>query len=348
MGDGATFGRSSAGLVADRERDPHAPHVDASRKSAGQFLVSAGLRPIKTAVKAILRAAVYSRLKTLPLSEPTALWWANQFKQWPAIFDDAKTRRLVRLDHDVLMEVGIVDVIERNLRVHGVWDHPVKTALESLLRPGDEFLDLGANIGYFTLMASRLVGDTGRVVAVEPSIRALRKLTHHIWLNKCTNVMLISCAAGSEWSSGRIGWATESNIGGSAVVATAADAYTRTEPIWVAPIDDVLRGIELTPTVIKIDLEGYELAALQGAERLLKQRPWIVCEVTERLLAKFGASVFQLVQFLSEHGYCPCELAGVPHSLRRIPIAELSDPQSQCDVVFVPSERMDLAQHASR
>ncbi|MBS0205671.1 MAG: FkbM family methyltransferase [Planctomycetes bacterium] len=234
------------------------------------------------------------------------------------------------------MDIGIVDAIERELWVGGEWDTNVKNALFATLRKGDAFLDLGANIGYFSLLASKIVGDSGTVVSVEPSIRALRKLTHHLWLNHCRNVVVLSCAAGDCWKQVAMGLANESNIGGSALL-TAGAVTQRTEPVMLAPVDDLLESVDFRLRMIKVDLEGFELAALRGCRRLIaKHRPFIVCEVTEKFLAKYGDSAKKLVEFFRDLDYEVRSLYGKNFEL--VDTDQLSDLTRQFDVLFSPRE----------
>ena len=244
---------------------------------------------------------------------------------------------MVTLPHDVQMQVGLVDHIERQLWLHKEWDRPVQTVLESLLKPGDTYCDLGANIGYFTLMASRLVGPGGCVIAVEPSTRALRKLTSHLWLNRCHNVLLMSCAVGDVRGYSALQLATESNIGGSGVATE--QSIEAMERIWIVPLDELLHGGIAAPKLIKLDLEGYELRALQGAIRTIEAaRPWIICEVTERLLTKFEGTTGQLFELLLQRGYQPHvsrlrddKLCWNPTTAAECTVA------AQEDVLFVPA-----------
>jgi hypothetical protein len=102
--------------------------------------------------------------------------------------------------------------IERQLLTTGIWAPPVNGVLDAYLAPGGTFVDVGANIGYFTLVGSLLVGDRGTVIAVEPSTRDLRKLTHHLTLNPCANVTVLSVGAGEADGLQELSWATETNI----------------------------------------------------------------------------------------------------------------------------------------
>ncbi len=294
------------------------------------------LRTLKNFGKLLVRSGIKFRLNTFPVTEEGAEWWADQIKRWPAVLGNGTICRRIQLDRQIRMDVGLVDVIERNLWVNGIWDQPIKDLMTAVLRPGDHFLDLGANIGYFTLLASQLVGPAGTVVAVEPSIRALRKLTNHVWLNECSNVLVVSCAAGEEHCQTRISLATESNIGGSSL-ANGSSPPQRSEPVWVAPIDELLGG-QFHPKLIKIDVEGYELAALRGVRGLLEaDRPWIVCEITEGFLRRFGHSATELVSYLNDLGYQPYSLESL-QAFTQISPDELSDPDRQFNVVFIHAD----------
>ncbi|MCA9051195.1 MAG: FkbM family methyltransferase, partial [Planctomycetaceae bacterium] len=164
------------------------------------------------------------------------------------------------------MNLGIVDVIERTLLTTGQWDPIVEHVLRSCLKRGDTFLDVGANIGYFSLLASQLIGDEGWVVSFEPSARALSKLTRHLCLNQCDNVTVCSQAMGQSSGTAVLNWAPSSNIGGS-TLNRARPSQGYSERVAVRALDDVCREMDLVPSVIKLDVEGFELFALRGAEQ---------------------------------------------------------------------------------
>lgn len=170
------------------------------------------LKPFAPLVKRFIKKSIYFRLRTLPLSYQQAEWWANICKQWPAIFNEPfKCKK--KLPSGMLMELGIVDIHHRILLTQGKYEVEVEKLLRYYLKKGDVFLDIGANIGYFTLIASGIVGDSGKVVACEPSKRALARLTANLCINQCSNVILFSIGSGEISSIQTLFLASEGNIG---------------------------------------------------------------------------------------------------------------------------------------
>ena len=84
------------------------------------------------------------------------------------------------------MQVRPIDFIENRICFFGVYEPNVTTVFQSSVRTGDIVLDIGANIGYYTLLASKLVGPTGKVYAVEPSQINRLRLQHNLQLNNVT------------------------------------------------------------------------------------------------------------------------------------------------------------------
>jgi ubiquinone/menaquinone biosynthesis C-methylase UbiE len=87
------------------------------------------------------------------------------------------------------------DVIQRNIYAFGVWEPEITRWLEGFLRPGDFVLDVGANTGYFSLQASKLVGPKGQVVAIEPVPSINAAMTRNLEANNCSNVRLLNLVA---------------------------------------------------------------------------------------------------------------------------------------------------------
>jgi FkbM family methyltransferase len=130
------------------------------------------------------------------------------------------------------------------------------------VKPGATAYDVGANVGFYTLLVSRLVGPTGRVVAFEPSPRNLGFLRHHLTLNHTTNVEVLDVAVSDAEG------VTRFSVDGDpkkSKITDAGDITVRTTTL------DRLMGELPLPDLIEMDIEGAEYAALRGAEQLLRK-----------------------------------------------------------------------------
>jgi len=90
------------------------------------------------------------------------------------------------------------DLIQRYIYLFGVWEANLSSWIRSALKPGDVFVDVGANIGFFSLLASQIVGSEGRVVSIEPSPTIFAQLTANVALNRVGNIRLVNCAASDQ------------------------------------------------------------------------------------------------------------------------------------------------------
>jgi FkbM family methyltransferase len=173
------------------------------------------------------------------------------------------------------------------------------TTFINMLKNGQVCFDVGANVGYFTILGSRCVGSAGKVIALEPSIRNLAYLYQHVHLNKAENVTIISAACSdsetlTSFSSGKNcaeGYITSGGLSEPAGGETVSLVPTVT-------IDVVARQLGILPDLMKIDVEGAELSVLKGAQATIrKARPKILMEIhSDELLSSCSA-------FLRDLGY---------------------------------------------
>ena len=151
----------------------------------------------------------------------------------------------------------------------------VQRALAGALSRGDVFFDVGANVGFYTLLAARAVGPTGRVVAFEPHPENVAALERNVLLNGFENVVVVPKAA-----SGGAGRALL-EAGNRATAKLGAPRGLEVETI--ALDDFVTAHPDLRPAVVKIDVEGHELDVLEGFRRTLEQSaPILLCEMHGR------------------------------------------------------------------
>jgi FkbM family methyltransferase len=152
-------------------------------------------------------------------------------------------------------------------------------------------LDIGANAGFYTLAFASLVGASGHVWAIEPFADNVRNLNLHLALNEVSNVTIIQCAV-----SNRNGIAAfkahESNSMGKLV------DHATSLLVPTVSIDSLVETLMLCPDLVKLDIEGGELAALRGATGLLERRSttWLIA-LDDRSKAP------ECLQLLIEKGY---------------------------------------------
>lgn len=162
------------------------------------------------------------------------------------------------------------------------------------VREGDVVLDVGAHVGFYTLLASRLAGSTGKVFAFEPSLRNLDFLRRHVALNRCANVTIVPCAVGDE-----DGESVLETFSGASSTGSLNAAAQHGERVRVVSLDSWTSENHVSPVrVIKMDIEGFEVRALQGMRRILTtDRPKIFLATHSRELRQ------QCEIFLKGFGY---------------------------------------------
>jgi len=168
------------------------------------------------------------------------------------------------------------------------------------LNTGQVFIDIGANVGYYTVLGSRLVGNNGLVIAIEPSIRNIHYLYRHVVLNKAQNVIIISAAVADELSvatfSPGVNYA-EGHLS-SECCQLEVNSGNRATVAPTVTLDAVVGKLGVIPDVIKIDVEGSEYLVLQGAySTLIRAKPILFLSVHSEVLR------IKCVSYLLDIGY---------------------------------------------
>jgi FkbM family methyltransferase len=154
----------------------------------------------------------------------------------------------------------------------GGYEPAVARAMTQSLRPGRTFWDVGAHIGYTSLIGCRLVGPTGHVHAFEPMQSNLERLTEAARLNPVPNLTIHRVAV-SNTDAPRLLHQGESTGMWSLVSGDSAGVWVR-----CVTLDQILAS-HGAPDLVKIDVEGAELLVLAGADRLLRQHPTLIMEL---------------------------------------------------------------------
>ncbi len=158
----------------------------------------------------------------------------------------------------------------------GGYEPHVTAVVKEVLRPGDTFVDVGANIGYFAAMGAHLVGKSGHVVAIEPMDKNVQLILATIWRNHFENIVVLPYAASA--SGGIAPMATNSQSSNGEVVRVSPGGPAPTLFAQARKLDDMLKGLDRLD-LIKFDIEGHELLAWRGfAEGIARHKPLVLTE----------------------------------------------------------------------
>jgi FkbM family methyltransferase len=172
-----------------------------------------------------------------------------------------------------------------------------EAVLRKYLRSGSVFVDCGANIGVLSLLASKLVGETGRVFSIEAHPRTVEFLRGNVKLNNASNVTVIHAAVGDH--EGEVQFSSRRSDDQNGVAESGIKVPLRT-------LDSLVPDAAVR--LLKIDVEGFELFALRGASRVLKTTEMVYFESWESHFKKYGYSTPDVLTLLADRGFD----AGVP------------------------------------
>ena len=180
----------------------------------------------------------------------------------------------------------------------------LSAAFSELLKPGDTFVDVGANEGWFSLLAAKLVGPSGRVLACEPQERLWPVIAKNIALNRLSNIRLLPFAC-SDCAGKHNMHLYPSLNSGSSHMGGAARRWEKTQTVETLPLSEILDSLGGRPVnLLKIDVEGFEHKVLLGAgECIGREIRAIVVETHAAQLGQVGTNEQQIKALLAAKGY---------------------------------------------
>lgn len=228
-------------------------------------------------------------------------------------------------------DLDLREGIDLSIYLLGSFEPGTVKAYEHLVRPGDVVADLGANMGAHTLWLARCVGPTGRVLAFEPTADAFRRLRRNIENNPqlapcidARQVMLVGAPGQPLEPVIYASWPVDGtqHINAHAlhcgIAISTAGAKTLT-------FDEAVEG-KGRISLIKLDVDGYELDILQGSQRVLtRDHPTIIMEVQTYIMRERGQNIGELFSLLASYGYRYRHLTG-----RRVSESELTEVPEGC------------------
>lgn len=252
---------------------------------------------------ACLRAAVrYAPAKSLRswlwqrYVEPDLAW-----RDHPFVVDTAAGR----------MAGNTRDILQQYLYYFGIWEPEVTQFVQRRLRPGDVFIDVGANIGYFSLLGAKCVDSQGHVVAVEASPPIYGQLVANLKRNRTSNVSAFNVVAAGETGRAKLYSGQPYNCGATSSIVLGGEEEVA--EVDAAPLTDLVQPEHWRRTrLVKIDVEGGELAVLRGLGDWFHDgcslREYLV-EVHPVLLESQGFTADDVLALFKSIGYQPYVIA---------------------------------------
>jgi FkbM family methyltransferase len=204
------------------------------------------------------------------------------------------------------LRAPLAGTLGRNLFRAGTYEPNELWWFLSALQAGGTVLDVGANIGLYTVAAALRVGPSGKVIACEASPRETARLRDNLVLNRLENVQVIEGAASDRSGVGTLEMAHEVESGHNTLGSRRYAVPTAgTVEVALEPLDAVLTRLAVERVdAIKLDVEGHEVRALNGLTHTLSRyQPKILLELDDDLLRRQGASAEQVRAFLGGLGY---------------------------------------------
>lgn len=223
-----------------------------------------------------------------------------------------KEPQLVEVRPRVRMKVDVRDFTQRDIYMFGGIHRDIIAFMEQYLKPGMCVFDVGASVGFYTLISAWRVGRKGAVHAFEPQPTIFRLLEDDVRMNGFSSFVAVNQLALSN-KSGRVwfefGTVTHSGMGHFA----RGTVLSHFEQVETMTLDEYVRWKNISAIdYLKIDVEGAEMLVLQGAgETLTRCRPRIIqCEVSHATYQRFGFCPIDVIQILQGYGYNPYHLTG--------------------------------------
>jgi FkbM family methyltransferase len=185
--------------------------------------------------------------------------------------------------YDGKIRCAVSDFIQRRIAFFGVFEPNHTELTVRLLQSGDTYIDVGANIGYFTIMAAKCVGPTGKVYSIEAEESTYRLLLENLRLNGLTNVEPLHMAVADQEGFARIGPIDSRNIGTARVSFIDAPGTTM-DAVVARPLAVIVGDRLAQARLIKVDVEGAEAKVLPGIFRSIadaESQTIVVAEINE-------------------------------------------------------------------
>jgi len=198
---------------------------------------------------------------------------------------------------DIIIDPTLISFVEKDLYFLGTYEAGIMDVIQKNLSRGDVFIDVGANVGVMTLLASRVVGEMGFVYSFEPHPDLYTNLKENIRVNSANNVMCMPVGIGDREES-RYLFERDVCRGASTLVDRAGNSDNK-YLVDVRTLDDLMSNHKRGVNMIKIDAEGYDLKVLFGADGTIrKYQPIIIIECSPHY-----PDSWEIMEWLKQRNY---------------------------------------------
>jgi len=233
---------------------------------------------------------------------PTGIGKFNKIQMAKKIIRDFVSSR-VRYRHIFGHKMYLDSKDTLQLSFSGVHERFTTQFVMQEIKKGDVVLDIGANIGYYTLIFAKLVGDNGKVFAFEPEPNNFALLKKNVEINGYHNVVLIEKAVSNKNGKTRLYLAKE-NLGDHRIYESEVIIGRNSIEIDTVRLDDYFKDYEEKIDFIKMDIQGAEPAAFEGMIRLLeKKHPKLLTEFWPGGLNQFGVQPGEYINLIVRNGF---------------------------------------------
>jgi FkbM family methyltransferase len=205
------------------------------------------------------------------------------------------------------MKLNLDEWIQQHIYFLGYFDPMGIRFINNQLYEGEVFIDIGANVGAYSLVASRLVGRSGKVIAFEPVGTIFQRLSENISLNRITNIVAEKRAVLDKNGMTDIYISDKQNMGMSSIFHFNSESGKsgKSEKVEAVSLDDYIEERDISRiNLIKIDIEGSEMLAIKGMQSILERfHPKILIELKEETFTNSGYQAKDIIDFLAKAGY---------------------------------------------
>jgi len=226
------------------------------------------------------------------------------------------------------------DVVGRNIFKNGKYERDISEFIAKNIKfkSNDIALDIGANIGWYSMLLNKLMPDTGRIFAFEPDPFNFSLLSENILLNQANNVCAINKAVSDKREFKTLYLYSNRNLGRHSLLDINKGSGIRIETVQ---LDEFLQenNIDLSRVkFVKIDIEGYEFFALSGGEKVLNYVECLICEFMPDTIKRGGLDPNHLIRLLEGKSFKPhVYKAGQLSSVRAADLLH----KEECDIIWL-------------